>query len=397
MYRIQNNIEIVSGARHHCIYNLNNQKLYNLDTEHLNYLKKLTSDVDGCVPKTVRDFFVNEGIIVKTNNELVKEIKPFVYEKNVDFAWIEVTQKCNLYCRHCYEGSSENVVDSEMVMDDYNVAVKALNSIGIKRIQLVGGEPLTHPYISDMMNIAKDMFEFVEVYTNGTLLNDKLLQLITQKGIALAFSLYSDDCSVHDSVTCIAGSYELTSNSINRALKMGNRVRVASVEMAGVQRYIFNDERVMARSDLPRITGRAGLHLYSLDMLRRKLITKDTFRKPINVNEFVKNRKIHNCFGSKMYINYKLDVYPCVMERRLTYGNLKSTPIEQMVGGNSVFLTKDKIVGCKDCEFRYACFDCRPDSNGKGVYDKPWFCTYDPYKGEWIDVDEFMNSLLANS
>ncbi|MGN0245392.1 MAG: radical SAM protein [Lachnospiraceae bacterium] len=393
---MQNNINIVSGAKHHCIYDLNTQKLYNLDTEHLEYLYKLVSDVDEYIPESVRDFFIKEGIVVDTKSALLDEIKPFTYERYVNFAWIEVTQKCNLYCRHCYESSSKNVVSSDMTMDDFHLAVSALKLMGIKRIQLVGGEPLVHPYIADMINIAKDSFDFVEIYTNGTLLTEELLQLIANRGIALAFSLYSDDCSVHDLVTCIGGSHELTVNSINKALNRGVKVRVASVEMKGVPRYIFDDKRVMARSDLPRIIGRAGLHLYSKDMLRRKLITKDTFRKPISVNEFLRNKKIHNCFGSKLYINYKLDVYPCVMERRLTCGNLKDTSIKQMVGGPHVFLTKDKIEGCKDCEFRYTCFDCRPDSNGDGVYDKPWFCTYDPYKGIWADIDEFIDSLLVN-
>jgi len=51
-------------------------------------------------------------------------------------------------------------------------------------------------------------------------------------------------------------------------------------------------------------------------------------------------------------------------------------------------LTKDKVLVCKDCEYRYACFDCRPlaaDSNcGKNYSTAPApRYTYDPYSGEW--------------
>ena len=56
-------------------------------------------------------------------------------------------------------------------------------------------------------------------------------------------------------------------------------------------------------------------------------------------------------------------------------------------------LSKDHIEGCKDCEYRYACYDCRPDSNGADKYAKPWNCSYDPYKGEWLDLKEMYKGL----
>lgn len=397
MYKLQNNVHIVSGAKHHCIYNLNSRKLYHLDSEHLEYLHQLASAAYKNVPVTVRDFFIKEDIVIADKSKLVEEICPYLYGKNIDFAWIEITQRCNLYCRHCYEGSFKNVEISDMTMQDFETAVNALHSINIKRIQLVGGEPLIHSQIAEMIKIAKDTFEFVEVYTNGTLLTDELLELITDRKVALAFSLYAADSAVHDYVTCTKGSYNLTKDRICRALDLGNTVRVASVEMKDIPRYVFDDKRAMARADLPRVTGRAGLHLYSRDMLRRKLITKETFRKPVSADDFLRNQKVHNCFGARLYIDCKLDVYPCVMERRLTYGNIKEIPITKMLGTEPAFLTKDKIKGCKDCEFRYACFDCRPDSNGNEIYDKPWYCTYDPQEGTWADVEEFMDGLLKNS
>lgn len=397
MYKLQNNVHIVSGAKHHCIYNLNSRKLYHLDSEHLEYLHQLASEAYKNVPVTVRDFFIKEDIVIADKSKLVEEICPYLYGKNIDFAWIEITQRCNLYCRHCYEGSSKNVEISDMTMQDFETAVNALQSIGIKRIQLVGGEPLIHPQIAEIIKIAKDTFEFVEVYTNGTLLTKELLELITDRKVALAFSLYAAASAVHDYVTCTKGSYDLTIAHIQKALDLGNTVRVASVEMKDIPRYVFDDKRAMARADLPRVTGRAGMHLYSRDMLRRKLITKETFRKPVSADDFLRNQKVHNCFGARLYVDCKLDVYPCVMERRLTYGNLKEIPVTQMVGAEPAFLTKDKIKGCKDCEFRYACFDCRPDSNGNEIYDKPWYCTYDPQKGTWADIEEFMDGLLENS
>ena len=57
-------------------------------------------------------------------------------------------------------------------------------------------------------------------------------------------------------------------------------------------------------------------------------------------------------------------------------------------------MNKDKIEECKECEFRYCCFDCRPDSNGKEINEKPWYCTYYPKEGRWEkDISKFIADL----
>ena len=56
--------------------------------------------------------------------------------------------------------------------------------------------------------------------------------------------------------------------------------------------------------------------------------------------------------------------------------------------------SKDKVDGCKDCEFRYACHDCRPDSISDNIYAKPYYCTYDVDKGEFMDENEVISSIL---
>lgn len=49
-------------------------------------------------------------------------------------------------------------------------------------------------------------------------------------------------------------------------------------------------------------------------------------------------------------------------------------------------ITKDKITGCKDCEFRYICTDCRAYiEEPEDIYSKPLKCGYDPNTGEWED------------
>lgn len=81
-----------------------------------------------------------------------------------------------------------------------------------------------------------------------------------------------------------------------------------------------------------------------------------------------------------------MNVYPCVMERRIKHGSLKNNKLKDILDNNIFNITKDSIEECKECEFRYCCFDCRPDSLGKSILKKPWYCSYIPEKGEWKNI-----------
>lgn len=396
MYTLQNNVYVISGKKRYCIYDLNTRKIYSLDSEHGSFLEKFigSKTTTGDIPQSAKDYFIKSGIAVKKEN-LVPQLHDHVYKPSIEFAWIEVTQNCNLLCRHCYENSSKILCRSEMKIEDFKYVINCLQSYGIEKIQLVGGEPLCHKDIMQMVKYAAGKLSKIEIFTNGTLLTDELLSIVKKYDISLACSIYSESEMIHDYVTLTEGSLKLTHKNIEDALKRGISVRVASIEMKNVPKFHFTHLKVAHRTDLPRLTGRAGLSLYSKDMLKKKLITKKSFKNPINPESFFKNQRMHNCFGQRVYVDTNLNVFPCAMERRVSYGNLRQKDIKEIYNNDLVLLNKDKVNGCKDCEFRYACYDCRADSNNALIDSKPWYCTYNQDEGIWIDEEIFIDTLLS--
>lgn len=395
MYYLQNNVEIVSGAKQHCIYNLNTGKLYHLDSDDLALIHKV---LDGSIPdsgdtQVFVQYLLSEGILTQPNSFL-PPIAPIQYGFSADFVWLEVTQNCNLLCRHCYEGSSRAERRPEMAMEHFVRTVDIMKTMNVGHVQLVGGEPLMHSQIKQLIEYAANAFDHVEIFTNGTLLTNELLDIIKGCGASLAFSLYAAEPSVHERVTRTSGSFALTYQRIKDAISKGLEVRVASVEMKDIPEFPLDDLIVNRRTDFPRLTGRADLSLYNRDMLRRKLITKENFKYPIDPDTYYKNKSRHNCFGERLYVDCNLNVFPCAMERRVCYGNLLSEPIEKILHNCLAKMNKDKIVGCKDCEYRYACYDCRCDANNAPIDAKPWYCTYKQDVGEWEDVEKFIDSLI---
>lgn len=103
----------------------------------------------------------------------------------------------------------------------------------------------------------------------------------------------------------------------------------------------------------------------------------------------------HNsCLHKKMGIDGHGNIKNCPLMSE-SYGNIYQGSLEealQQPGFKKYWnITKDNIEGCKDCEFRYICTDCRAytershyDNSGLDV-SKPLKCGYNPYTNEWED------------
>ena len=389
---------LVDGKTKSCLYDLRNKKLY-----HINHkLSKLIQRVKD-IPTTylsldeiniIQD--LNNNGIDLSNIVTVEELRKSVsLSKNqIQFAWIEVCTTCNLRCIHCYNESS-SMCKNEMSYDDFGIAVKVLKNMNVNKIQFIGGEPLVlGNKLKDMITYASDKFESIEVFTNGTLINDEWVQFFDKYNIKVALSVYSYIDSEHEKVTKVKGSYNKTKQAIEKLQKRNIKYRVCNTIMKDINIGDKNTDlfTLSTKKDIVRMSGRGNLNLLDEKLIKKKLITKDYFSHPLNKSVINSSLFFNNCFGSKIYIATDLTVYPCVMERRFSHGNMKENTNFKLDDA-IMKLNKDKINGCKDCEFRLGCFDCRPDSLTGEICSKPWYCTYLPEIGEWELVENSLERI----
>lgn len=388
----------VKGKVNSCIYNFNTKKLFQLDNEASKCLEKIINNT-GCYSE-VDLIFLSElekmEIIEKKSSNCHSDL---IYEPKIEFAWIEVTNKCNMYCIHCYEESSK-LRDDELSIEDWYVVIDELVRKNIKKIQLIGGEPLLlGKKLLKMLDYCRTKFDFIEVFTNGYYINEEWGKYFQTNNIHIAISVYSYSEMMHNKVTKIQDSHEKTNQGINILKNNEVKYRVCNVLMNDIELCEKNTNlyELSTMRDVVRMTGRANINLLNKELLNKKLITLDMFKHEINEFFFVKSLKYHNCFSSKIYISAKLDVFPCVMERKISHGNFNNDLKGNLDNLNSEIyeFNKDKIVECKDCEFRYMCYDCRPNRITEEINKKPWYCTYKPLEGVWEDEQEFCNKILS--
>jgi len=120
-------------------------------------------------------------------------------------AMIELTNNCNLNCRHCYICRKPAIFLDIKVLEN---ALLQLKKLGCLRVTYSGGEPLTHPDFYRILEMTGANGFMFSVFTNGTIDGSRLIQALKNnpKFNSLHISFYGLSDATHNSITRCAGS-----------------------------------------------------------------------------------------------------------------------------------------------------------------------------------------------
>ena len=144
-----------------------------------------------------------------------------------------VTNLCNATCDFCNFAHDKGFVTDRRSMDASRFAeslalMKA--QANLRFVTFMGGEPLLHPRIADMMQMATDMGVQPTMVTNGWLLPGKL-DALAATGISTIFvSIDSEDAGAHEKNRGLKGVCERIRESNTRMAALGI-TPIASVAM----------------------------------------------------------------------------------------------------------------------------------------------------------------------
>lgn len=92
--------------------------------------------------------------------------------------YIELTNRCNLKCAHCYNDSN-NGICFDLPFDNITDMLEYAKECKLKSIALSGGEALLYPHISDVFEKCKELELDVLLLTNGTYFeNEKYFNIL---------------------------------------------------------------------------------------------------------------------------------------------------------------------------------------------------------------------------
>jgi radical SAM protein with 4Fe4S-binding SPASM domain len=320
-----------------------------------------------------------------------------ITRRRLEFLWLELTERCNLRCVHCYAGSGPGLEDGPMRTGDHLRVLREAAAAGCRQVQFNGGEALLDPDLPALVDEARALgYELIEVYSNATLLNAERVRFLRARGVRVAVSFYSHREEVHEAITQVPGSFRRTLEAIRALVQSGVPVR------AGLIRMRLNQDDVEAAKDLLASLG-VGREKIAVDDVRpagrgcgdslvpgdgRVQLTSPPTGHAIEL-EVDGEPGCRTCWSGRIAVAPSGEVFPCIFSRELPAGNVLRTPLPTVIEGSALqdlwSIDKAQIPVCRDCEFRYGCFDCRAlayKQTGQ-LRSKPPSCKYDPYNGTW--------------
>ena len=282
---------------------------------------------------------------------------------------IELTYRCNFRCVHCYNtthGGAATELDTEEWFD----ALDQLADMGCYLLTLTGGEVFVHKDIVPIIQHACDRQFSLRFNTNGSLIDEKMLQKFEpMRPFLQSFdvSFYGADAEQHDTLAQRPGSY----NNTLRAVRLLSEAKFNLVAKFVTMRDNF-DGIEKFEDDMTRLGVHHAIHTGSL------IPQTDRNTKPlVQILNDAQYRKLLSTRGSKNSsssspgtckpghvrgaITPDGHVSPCEWLTDFKYGNLREQSLRD-IWYSPGFLDFRKVFEeeseCPPCSLRPGCNRC---------------------------------------
>ena len=159
-------------------------------------------------------------------------------------------RRCNLTCKHCYSLSADKDFPGELSTDEVFRVMDDLKAFRVPVLILSGGEPLLRPDIFEISERAKVMGFYVGLSTNGTLIDETLIDRVAAVGYDYVGISIDGLREMHDRFRRKEGAFDAAMRGVRlcreRGLKVGLRFTITgdnAADLPGVL-TLMEDEGV---------------------------------------------------------------------------------------------------------------------------------------------------------
>lgn len=287
----------------------------------------------------------------------------------------ELTYRCNEKCTHCYLDVFAPGADvpGELSTAECLRIIDEMAEMGVLNLTLSGGEILVRRDFFEIAQYARSKKFLLRLFTNGILITPALADRIAAlHPYMVELSLYSTQAQVHDRITRLNRSWELSTRAFRLLRERNIRTMMKTPLMR--ENYDELDALKALATDLgaqfkydititPKDTG--GLEPLQHRMTYPQLVAM--MRKEIEPELYI-GRVVdddHRTCGISMNalaIDPYGNVYPC-LQVRSNAGNVRERSLRQVWEASPVWkevgsLTMGELPVCRTCELRTLCVRC---------------------------------------
>lgn len=293
---------------------------------------------------------------------------------------IEFSRICNFRCSYCYVEEKVHCPD-ELSRDEIKDAILQAKALGARKIIILGGEPTIYPHLIEMLRFLSSQELEIEMFTNGSGIDDHLAAVLAEEKVRVALKLNSRNKEIQDLLAGKAGAYELIQKALMSLKKAGYPSKELFLAISTVicQKNIgelpamwqwLREEKIEPFFEV--ITPQAHV-LENSWLLVEPGQLKELFTTlaAIDKEKFGRTWEPQPPLVGNKCMRHQVsclltatgDVFPCVGVT-IALDNIRRTPLREILGDSEVMQNlknyRSMITGsCKTCEKAEECYGCR--------------------------------------
>jgi radical SAM protein with 4Fe4S-binding SPASM domain len=239
------------------VFHVERDELYELDDESFGFLRSCAT-ADGCEggDQAFIEYCLAEGLLTEQPGSQPRPAVVPAPTPSLRYLELQITDRCNLRCRHCYIGEQTG---NELSAGRVRTVLNEFEEMQGLRVLLTGGEPLLHSRFDEINEMLSGRSLHTVLFTNGKLLTPARLKKLTVHEIQLSIDGMEEG---HDALRG-RGSWSAAMLALRSAIDAGFRVAVSTM-VHRVNRGDFDEMNALFRSlgvqewnvDVPCTAGR---------------------------------------------------------------------------------------------------------------------------------------------
>ena len=166
----------------------------------------------------------------------------------------EITPQCNFNCVHCYLHNHHRY--KALSYEEIIRIIDLLYEKGVLFLTFTGGDIFTRKDFLDIYLYAKKKGFIVELYTNGALINDKIIDVFMKyPPLLVDISLYGSCEETYKKVTEVSGAFDRVICNIQKLTGAGIRVSLKAPVLNLYYDELPQIKSIAERFDVPFRTG----------------------------------------------------------------------------------------------------------------------------------------------
>jgi MoaA/NifB/PqqE/SkfB family radical SAM enzyme len=166
---------------------------------------------------------------------------------------IEVTERCNNRCVHCYVNlplKDQKARSNELTYEEHCRILDEITAAGCLWVCFTGGEIFIRKDFLDIYTYAKRKGLLVTLFTNGTMITPQIADyLLKWRPFLIEITLYGNTKETYEKVTGIPGSYQRCMEGIHLLMARGLPLRLKTTVVT-LNKHEVRDMRRFAEEAL---------------------------------------------------------------------------------------------------------------------------------------------------